>query len=94
VKATDIQFSLLYDYEDINTFNPANFAISDPGTSATFNESLFDSTAEYDGTASPVVRKYVSGSGRSVSLRFVTTTVQAAHSIQGFVVTFGLGDKR
>lgn len=93
-EAADIQFSLLYDYEDINTFNPANFAIRDPGTSATFNESLFDSTAEYDGTASPVVRKYVSGSGRSVSLRFVTTTIQAAHAIQGFVVMFGLGDKR
>lgn len=93
-EAADIQFSLIYDYEDINTFNPANFAINDPGTSATFNESLYDSTAEYDGTASPVVRKYVSGSGRSVSLRFVTTTVQASHAIQGFVVTFGLGDKR
>ena len=92
--STDITLSLLYDYEDINTFNPANFAINDPGTAATFGESLFDSSAEYDGTASPVIRKYVSGSGRSVSLRFVTDSSQASHAIQGFVVTFGVGDKR
>lgn len=92
--AANISFSLLYDYEDTNTFNPANFEISDPGTAATFNESLFDGTAEFDGTPSPVIRKYVSGSGRSVSLRFVTNADQASHAIQGFVLTFGVGDKR
>ena len=91
---TDVLFSLLYDYEDINTFNPSNFSITDPATGATFNESLYDSTAEYDGTPSPVIRKYVSGSGRSVSLRFVTDADQASHAIQGFVITFGVGDKR
>lgn len=94
VEATDMSFSLLYDYEDINSFNPANFEINDPGIAATFGQSVFDGTAQFDGTGSPVIRKYVSGSGRSVSLRFVTTASQASHAIQGFVITFGVGDKR
>lgn len=94
VEATDMSFSLLYDFEDINSFNPANFEINDPGIAATFGQSVFDGTAQFDGTGSPVIRKYVSGSGRSVSLRFVTTASQASHAIQGFVITFGVGDKR
>lgn len=93
-EATDITFSLLYDYEDTNSFNPANFEINDPGVAATYGQSVFGGSAQFDGTGTPVIRKYVSGSGRSVSLRFVTTASQASHAIQGFVITFGVGDKR
>jgi hypothetical protein len=93
-EAAEIFLSIIYDYEDIQSFNPANFTIVDPGTSATFGQSLYDGTAQYDGTGTPVIRKYLSGSGRSVAFRFVTTGQTASHAIQGFVVSFGLGDKR
>lgn len=90
----EIFLSVIYDYEDTNSFNPSNFTIVEPGTSATFGKSLYDSTAQYDGAGSPVIRKYLSGSGKSVAFRFVTAGQTASHAIQGFVVSFGLGDKR
>jgi len=42
---------------------------------------------------SPVQRTNISGSGKSVSLKYVTNDSNASHSIQGLVVTFGVGDR-
>jgi hypothetical protein len=89
-----IVLSAVYDYEDFNTLNPNNYTLTTAGAAAYYNEALYDSTAIYDGNPSPVQRTNISGSGRAVSFKYVTNDTNASHSIQGLVVTFGLGDRR
>ncbi len=88
-----IVMSAVYDYEDVDTLNPTNFNLSTAGAAAFFNEATYNSTAIFDGNPSPVQRTNISGSGKSASLKFVTNDTDASHSIQGLVITFGVGDR-
>jgi hypothetical protein len=88
-----IIMSALYDYDDSDVLSPTNFTLTTEGAAAYFNEAEYDATAIYDGNPSPVQRTNVSGSGKSASFRFVTNDANASHSIQGLVVTFGVGDR-
>ena len=89
----DIVMSILYDYEDVDTLNPTNFNLSTEGAAAYYNEAIYNSTAIFDGNPSPVQRTNISGSGKSASIRYVTNSSDASHSIQGIVITFGVGDR-
>jgi len=89
----EIVMSALYDYEDVDTLSPTNFTLSTEGAAAYYNEALYDSTAIFDGNPAPVKRTNISGSGKSASFKFVTNDSNASHSIQGLVVTFGVGDR-
>jgi len=88
-----IVMSAVYDYEDVDTLNPTNFNLSTAGAAAFFNEATYNSTAIFDGNPSPVQRTNISGSGKSASLKFVTNDTNASHSVQGLVITFGVGDR-
>ena len=88
-----IVMSAVYDYENVDTLNPTNFDLSTTGAAAFYNEALYNSTAIFDGNPSPVQRINISGSGKSASLKFVTNDTNASHSIQGLVITFGVGDR-
>jgi hypothetical protein len=88
-----IVMSALYDYEDVDTLSPTNFTLSTEGAAAYYNEALYDSTAIFDGNPAPVKRTNISGSGKSASFKFVTNDSNASHSIQGLVITFGVGDR-
>ena len=88
-----IVMSAVYDYEDVDTLNPTNFNLSTAGAAAYYNEATYNSTAIYDGNPSPVQRTNISGSGKSASFRYVTNDSDASHSIQGLVITFGVGDR-
>ena len=90
----NIVLSVVYDYEDQNVANPVNFNLSTEGAAAFFNQALYNSTAIYDGNPSPVIDTNFSGSGKSVSFRFVTNDSNASHNIQGLAILFGLGDRR
>lgn len=86
--------SVVYDYEDFDTLNPTNYSMDTIGAAAYYNEAFYDSTAIFDGNPSPVQRVNVSGSGKAISLKYVTNSTDAAHSIQGIVITYGVGDRR
>jgi len=88
-----IIMSAVYDYEDVDTLNPTNFNLTTEGAAAYYNEATYNSTAIFDGNPSPVQRTNISGSGKSASLKFVTNDSSASHSIQGLVITFGVGDR-
>lgn len=88
-----IVMSAVYDYEDVDTLNPTNFNLTTEGAAAYYNEATYNSTAIFDGNPSPVQRINIEGSGKSASLKFVTNDSSASHSIQGLVVTFGVGDR-
>jgi hypothetical protein len=89
-----ISLSVLYDYEDFNTLSPTNYTLTTEGAAAYYNEAIYNSTAIFDGNPAPVVRTNISGSGNSVSFKYVTNDTNASHSIQGLVITFGVGDRR
>lgn len=89
----EIVMSALYDYEDVDTLSPSNFNLITQGAAAYYNEALYDSTAIFDGNPAPVQRTNISGSGKSASFKFVTSDSNASHSIQGLVITFGVGDR-
>lgn len=89
----ELVMSILYDYESFDTLSPANFNLTTTGAAAYYNEALYDSTAIFDGNPAPVKRVNVSGSGKSVAFKFVTNDANASHSIQGLVITYGVGDR-
>jgi len=89
-----ISLSVLYDYEDFNTLSPTNYTLTTEGAAAYYNEAIYNSTAIFDGNPAPVVRTNISGSGNSVSFKYVTNDTNASHRIQGLVITFGVGDRR
>ena len=90
----EIILSVVYDYEDINVLNPSNYTMTTIGAAAYYNEAAFDSTAIYSGNPSPIQTTNISGSGKSVSFKYVTNSTDASHSIQGIVLTYGTGDLR
>jgi hypothetical protein len=89
-----IVLSAVYDYEDFNTLSPTNYTLTTAGAAAYYNEALYDSTAIFDGNPSPVQRTNIAGSAKAASFKYVTNDTAASHSIQGLVVTFGVGDRR
>ena len=90
----ELILSVVYDYEDINVMNPANYTMTTKGAAAYFNEATYDSTAIFSGNPSPIQTTNISGSGKSVSFKYVTNGTDASHSIQGLVLTYGTGDLR
>jgi len=90
----NIVLSIVYDYEDQNVSNPGNFTLNTEGAAAFYNEAEYDATAIFDGNPSPVIETNFSGSGKSVSFRYVTNDTNASHNIQGLSILFGLGDRR
>lgn len=89
----ELAMSVLYDYEDFSSLSPSNFTLGTVGAASYYSSALYNATAIYSGNPAPVVRTNVSGSGRSVSVKYVTNDTNASHSIQGLVVTFGVGDR-
>lgn len=89
----EIVMSVLYDYEDFNSLSPTNFTLTTENAAAYYNEALYNTTAVYDGNPAPVKRTNISGSGKSVAFKYVTNDTNASHSIQGMVITFGVGDR-
>lgn len=88
-----IVLGIEYDYQNPDVLSPTNYDMTVTGVAAYYGEALYDSTAIFDGNPSPVFRTNVTGSGKSVSLRYVTSGTEASHTIQGIVVTYGLGDR-
>lgn len=91
---SSIAMGIVYDYEDIYVSNPNDFTVSTSGAAAYYGEAAYDSTAIYSGNPSPVVKTNISGSGTSIALKYVTNDQNASHTIQGYVLLFGLGDRR
>jgi len=85
---------IVYDYESVDTLNPANYDITLTGAASYYNEALYDSTAIFDGNPAPVSKLNIAGSGTSISIKYVTNDTNASHSIQGLVLLFSINDRR
>ena len=92
--AINVSLGIVYDFENTEILTPSNVTFSAAGTAAVYGSAIFDTTQVFDGNPSPVETALFTGSGKSISFRFVAEDTNASHSIQGFTITFGMGDLR
>jgi hypothetical protein len=92
----NIAMGVRYNFEDASasTLNPVNYPVTASGAAAYFNEAVYDTTAQYDGNPSPVIKTGISGSGFAISLRFVAFDTNPGHTLQGLVIEFTPDDRR
>lgn len=90
----NIVLGVVYDYEDEYVTNPANYALTIEGAAAYYNEATYDSGAIFDGNPTPLAKTNISGSGTSISIKYVTNDTNASHNIQGLVLLYGVDDRR
>ena len=89
-----IAMGLEYDYGDTALTLASDYAINTEGAAAFYDKAKFNAEEIYDGNPSPVRSTNVSGSGKSVSIKYVTNGTDPSHTIQAFSVTYGTGDRR
>lgn len=89
-----INIGIEFDYGDSNVLIPFNFGFTTTGAASYWGTATYDSTDIYDGNPSPVRKTNLQGSGNSISLTYVTTEVQPSHTIQSYVVSYALADRR
>ena len=89
-----IAMGLEYDYGDTALTLASDYAITTQGAAAFYDKAKYDSAEIYDGNPSPIKSTNVSGSGKSLSIKYVTNGTDPSHTIQAFSVTYGLGDRR
>ncbi len=98
-----IAVGVTYDYDNTQILNPSDSSVVNEDPASFFNTGTNVATygAEsattgdiYDGNPSPVERSNFTGSGKSISFSYVTNDTNASHSIQGYTVTYGIGDVR
>jgi hypothetical protein len=92
--AVNITMGLTFDYEDEYTLSPADYTFNTEGAASFYGLATYDEISIFDGNPSPLRRTTVEGSGRSVSVTYVTTEDQAPHSIEALVLSYAIADKR
>ena len=91
---TEVFVGVYYDYEDSLTSNPATYSFSTEGAAANYNSAIYGAGDIYDGNPSPKTLNNVSGSGKSISVSYVTNNQNASHTIQAIALTYGSADRR
>lgn len=89
-----ISVAVDYDYGSSDVSQPVDYSLDTQGAAAYWGATTYDSTDTFDGNPSPVRKTNIEGSGDSVSITYVTTEDQPSHTIQAFVVSYTLADRR
>ena len=90
----EIFLGIDYNYGDSDVGKPVDYNITTAGAAAFWGIATYDTTDIYDGNPSPVRKTNVQGSGDSISLTYVTLVDQPSHTIQSFVISYALADRR
>ena len=91
---TEVFVGVSYDYDDVYTLSPSSYDFSTVGSAAEFGTAIYGSGSIYDGNPSPKALNNIAGSGKSVSISYVTNNTNASHTIQAVSLTYGLSDRR
>ena len=91
---TEVFVGVYYDYDDVYSLNPTTYNFSTEGAAAVYGTAIFGSGDIFDGNPSPKALTNVSGSGKSVSVSYVTNNQSASHTIQAISMTYALADRR
>jgi len=89
-----VNVGVSFNYGDSEIASPADYVYTTTGAAALWDLATYDTTDIYDGNPSPVRKTNVQGSGDSISITFVTTEDQPSHTIQSFVISYTLADRR
>jgi len=89
-----VNIGIEYDYGDSATSVPTGYEFTTEGAASYWGQATYDTTDIYDGNPSPIRKTNLQGSGDSISLTYVTTETQPSHTIQSFVVSYSLADRR
>lgn len=89
-----INVGVTFDYGNSNAQKPTDYGITTEGAAALWGLATYDTTDIYDGNPSPVRKTNLQGSGDSISITYVTTEDQPSHTIQSYVISYSLADRR
>lgn len=83
-----------FDYGDTDIEVASNYEFDSTGAATYYGLGTYDATDIYDGNPSPVKKLNITGSGDSMSIRYVTTEIQPSHTIQALAIEYGIADRR
>ena len=89
-----VSLGIKYDYNDSEKLVPVDYNFTTTGSASFWGSATYDSTDIYDGNPSPVKKTNIEGSGDSVSLSYVTVDDQPSHTIQAYVISYTIADRR
>jgi hypothetical protein len=89
-----IDVGITFDYGNSDTQRPTDYIVTTAGAAAIWELATYDTTDIYDGNPSPVRKTNLQGSGDSISITYVTTEDQPSHTIQSYVISYSLADRR
>jgi hypothetical protein len=89
-----VNVGIEFDYGDSSIIKPTDYEFTTTGAASYWGLAEYDSTDIYDGNPSPVRRTNLQGSGSSISITYVTTEAQPSHTIQSYVISYALADRR
>ena len=89
-----VNIGVEFDYGDSSTSVPTGYSFTTEGAASFWGLATYDASDIYDGNPSPVRKTSLQGSGDSISLTYVTTETQPSHTIQSFVISYSLADRR
>ena len=89
-----VSVGVQYDYGNTETATPTDYTLTTTGSAALYGTATYDSTDIYDGNPSPVRETQLQGSGESISVSYVTTEDQPSHTIQAYLISYTLADRR
>lgn len=83
-----------FNYGDAEIASPNDYNFTTTGAAAYYQTSNYDLTDTYDGNPTPVRKTNIQGSGDSISISYATTDLQPSHTIQAYVISYALADRR
>ena len=89
-----VNVGLEFNYGDSEILSPTDYIFNTAGAASFYGTAAYDTTDIYDGNPSPIRKTNIQGSGDSISITFVTTEDQPSHTIQSFVISYALADRR
>jgi hypothetical protein len=89
-----VNMAVDYDYSNPSVTIGSDYELSTAGAAAYYDKATYDTTDIYDGNPSPVESTTISGSAKSISVRYVANNTKPSHTIQAITLTYGLGDRR
>ena len=89
-----ISLGIKYDYSDSEKLLPVDYNFTTTGSASFWGSATYDASDIYDGNPNPVKKTNIEGSGDSVSLSYVTVDDQPSHTIQAYVISYTIADRR
>lgn len=89
-----VNIGIQFNYADPDIPVPNDYSFNTGDAATFYGSGVYDTTDIYDGNPSPVRETQLQGSGDSISISYVTTEDQPSHTIQAYLISYTLADRR